>query len=819
MSDPTFIMSALCYVFGNWVGYLAGYTEPVLPGGPEYSLLMNLISKTSFIAVIIYFIVAGWNLFTLIIHKSQRLEQEGQRVEEKSPLALGIKAVVAFAFISSGAQPNVPPAQALNIANIHQFTMTLALWGNKIGDLTEQYAADLLLKNINLNVQYSDQMPKLLDDVINMQMCTFATMTAQNQYNSITESQSKDSPGFAQKTRNAPIAYTYSESITPSTILGQYAAMPSGMKEYRSLTELSQAMANSKAKDKNTFYVGSVNDGNTPTTYKCGVISFPGATYDANKSQILEKASDRTYEESVKAFAKFFETTASISQQLYNLVILDDFQIANLQKNSLNQDQAKQYQDILNRYYEAFSSYLSAIKLIGESNKDKDAYMDEIKKSVTQNGWALFPIYYKEIEKISDIINTNMSSPVSSITSKGATGSIETCGVMAKWFSWLISPVCLNEDKAQAIQQSASYTSKALKAALAKDNKLAIPTAKYSSSISNSCTINGKDVDCNTNDFENYSMKWLMNAFLYSASAGTMNPRELAAKTNGAMKNIAQEVTFKDYSVDPFRAMSELGKNIYTAINMIKYLALFAKSSVDSVGSYFKGQMTSTLYGWGFIIPDSLINMLIDTLLSMIIALFALQGLALALGYLLPLYPVLTFAFIVIGYLKMIIEAVVILPFLLATYATSNNVVLAGKEVRGIMILLAVLLTPFLSVMGYIVMLVIASIGFAIINLMFFTVIESYTIWIWVFVAIMYFYLNIMYRFLANVCVPVMHNFRDRVLDYVSGGIAHIPTFGEANIVNVVDSTAEVMQVTGQGYDTFASKKAERDKSNKKANK
>lgn len=151
----------------------------------------------------------------------------------------------------------------------------------------------------------------------------------------------------------------------------------------------------------------------------------------------------------------------------------------------------------------------------------------------------------------------------------------------------------------------------------------------------------------------------------------------------------------------------------------------------------------------------------------------ALVGLGFTLGYMLPNLPFLMWIGVILGWLIMVIEAILAAPLWAVMHLHPNGDDLTGKGANGYMLVLGLTLRPVLTIFGLIAALVVTDIMGEFINKVFFSIFQTGNPWGFkaILVTVFAFSIYTMAQFsLFKKTFALMHVIPDQLLRWIGGG-------------------------------------------------
>jgi conjugal transfer/type IV secretion protein DotA/TraY len=231
--------------------------------------------------------------------------------------------------------------------------------------------------------------------------------------------------------------------------------------------------------------------------------------------------------------------------------------------------------------------------------------------------------------------------------------------------------------------------------------------------------------DVNESNFSIWMAQKILGTGTGLGNSWLANPDGVGGNTNTDI-----DVTDGSGAQNPFLTLTSIGHaiNLITGIIASSYIALQLFQLMAPTGKVAvaankvfggKGGSGGWLRGGGMIV-GMLGSIFVGTLIG--------QGYILAYG--IPFIPIFIWTMLVIGWLVMIIEAIIAAPLAVILMATPEGEGISGTRMeRAISLMAAVIMRPALSIMGLVASVTVAYLGFSLFNLFFWRSAGMVTSW------------------------------------------------------------------------------------------
>lgn len=165
------------------------------------------------------------------------------------------------------------------------------------------------------------------------------------------------------------------------------------------------------------------------------------------------------------------------------------------------------------------------------------------------------------------------------------------------------------------------------------------------------------------------------------------------------------------------------------------------------------------------------------------------------LSYVLPMMPFLIFIGIALGWVVLVVEAIVAAPLWAVMHLTANGDDMTGSGSQGYKLVLSLMLRPVLMIFGLIASLTIITVFGQLINMVFFDVFilsqqdSNIVIWLVGLIAAPLIYCGVMWTVIKK-SLDVIHIIPDQILSWFGGGGQALGSYGNS--------------IGGQGSNTYA---------------
>jgi conjugal transfer/type IV secretion protein DotA/TraY len=380
--------------------------------------------------------------------------------------------------------------------------------------------------------------------------------------------------------------------------------------------------------------------------------------------------------------------------------------------------------DIATQYSKQVVLFSSSLgESLSEATKIKGDEND-YKKLLGQGGWATAGLWYFQLSKFShsaQVVTQNVASSIL-LPIQGE----EACGILDSITSvWEgISFKTLSYEKA-VVNCSTEYGAFPIIGDI-HSQASAIITSDGGMSVS---MAEAKSISTDGDGGRGFSL--ILAKAILGGATGIGNT--WLVHPDGMGGNTGTDIDVMDSSgaQNPFLTLTSIGHAL-NAITGTLAAAHIAVQLFDLVGpGKLSGMMTSGVEkltggrGKGLVKSGSF---LIGMLSTMVVGALVGQGYVLAYG--IPFIPVFIWTMLVIGWLVMIVEAIIAAPLAVILMATPEGEGISGSRMeRAISLMAAVIMRPALSIMGLIASVTIAYLGFSLFNLFFWRSAGMVTSW------------------------------------------------------------------------------------------
>ena len=292
-------------------------------------------------------------------------------------------------------------------------------------------------------------------------------------------------------------------------------------------------------------------------------------------------------------------------------------------------------------------------------------------------------------------------------------------------------------------------------------------------------------------------------ATTFSAEVGKAILNTLAASD----ANSSTPVTDTSGLVDPFQTMSTIGHRI----NNTAGLTIVLSRGIARIVNFMRGNLEGTnIVKWaGDVLSGGMVSAvayaamgaLQDLVAILTMMAYSLFSIGFALAYLIPFLPILTWVTQITGYIVTVITAVVAAPLSVILMVTPEGEGIAGTRLERAMNLLATAtLQPTLMIVGVVASIVVANIGFAVFNLLFWDTLGLLmTFSFFNLFAVLVIYTMGAYQ-LTQVAVSIMYSLKQDILEWFSSGSGK--PFGEQDIKGALQQSMGAISGQAQGMGT-----------------
>ena len=702
-------------MLGGWVTQLfdSKSTEKVT----EATTLTRVAGMTNVLALIMGIVIIGYVMLAGVLNTAASGEVLGK---SWSSLWLPIRTALAFGLIMPmGDSGNKEVMASGYLSPVQTGVVYLALVGSNAGDMVWAEAVDSITGGTPVVMPPPNQSLNAVSKISNMAICGYLSSKSKQDY--------FDEEGEEYSSVDARLMkITYADGV--NKFIPYYKAVEgvAGGSQKTGMFNDTKEQLISRAENIGieSIYFGIPN-GWMGLDGTCGEINI-GANYNkdsnATKSGLIMnyKNIEGSVEKAVsKSIINFIFDLGPIAEKIVQetstggLSGVDNLEIA---LNTLGDSDTKEIRENLDKIS---IEYASAVRDFSGDLKESTSDAIDKNKEATQSfnellkrgGWASAGLWYFQLSRFTHVAQEVHRKAFSGIEeSDPGTDAANVCpskGFFTKLFTWSWG----DEEENQCIDQT---TNSRYVMGVIHNNMLSQIDEKLvlaNEDVFDSATVQGDNWDFSTSIASTVLNGGAITGQVFSSGSGV----------GGG--GFGDDVDTQDGSgaQNPFLVLTSIGHAL-NAITQLVAVAYLATQIADLVGasSGIGGALAKTgaaLSGNGSGKMEKggiMIGMLASILMSLLIG----QGYILAYG--IPFIPVMIWTMLVIGWLVMIIEAIVAAPLAVILMATPEGQGIAGSRMeRAISLLSAVIMRPALSIIGLIASITIAYLGFAIWNQFF----------------------------------------------------------------------------------------------------
>lgn len=429
------------------------------------------------------------------------------------------------------------------------------------------------------------------------------------------------------------------------------------------------------------------------------------------------------------------------------------------------------------------------------------ALVDEWKREMTAGGWAQAGVWYFEISRFQGLVQQMVTDSISGISPPSGGG---VCGAISVFFG-----TCDDSNVAGMSQVAKFIANTGIKLAAQTtrndSNETGYAYADEQLFVTKSEAQNPLKLASDPESASDGLTTEMAMAILNQLSTGR---NAFGGDGLYGERCVSNEGTgFEDNNdgcgygtSNPFYTVSSIGHTLtnvglgawaiagtlYTAAGSAGELGGIVGKAVDLIGA--KGAAANALTFAAF------------SLTPVVLACLT-QGFMLA--FVVPFLPLLTWTFMIAGYLLSVVEAVVAAPLAVIMMVTPEGEGISGTRMERAMSLIAmVILKPSLMVIGLVASMTLGNILFAVLNQFFWAGAAQLTSWgLLELMFTMTIYVTAAFK-LCQYTVSIMHKLPDQILEWFTSGAAR--SFGENDIGPVAGQVGSAgnqqVNAMGQGF-------------------
>jgi len=788
-------------LFGGWVADLFSDTASTTNVDKEVTLITRVAGMTNVLALIIGVTIIGYVMLAGVLNTASTGQVLGK---SWSTLWLPIRTALAFGLIMPmGAVDNAGSKDEIlaqgYLSPIQTGVIYLSLVGSNAGDMVWNEAIDAMATGAPLVAKPASIKSGRIADIANMASCGY--------YASYSQTLRAQAKGLS-KTDKELAAFTVIYKTDPNTGNQTYEYV-----NYKMLDSGAWKPKSNEVIKKITFgtpdVLGYANEA-------CGTIEFP--QYMAENPKTMDYIKSKISQGVATSIVGFVQNLGSSNvlkslnespsngglggvEGMAALAYLDAG--AGSASSKEQQEIQKNIQTISETYKKLILDLsVNMDKSIESSIASGSQYMSNYKQLFGQGGWASAGMWFFQLSKFSGMASAVVDKTFSEMTVANFDVNPASCnGVKAPEERNLWNRIVsfFNND-----------TEEKTTAALCTDDGFkayATINAIHSKAIGTirDTMPNEEDMDAFANNEDTGLFSFSNAGFSTSIAWGLLEAASSAGSygTNVGGDEADGEDTLDDEttnvtgSMSPFRVLTGIGHflNGITAAAGLGYIAVqlfelsggnVAKTASNLMGLGEKGSEVLEKGG-----------VMIGMLTAIIVSLLVGQGFILA--YVIPFTPIIIWTMLVIGWLVMLIEAVIAAPLAVILMSTPEGEGISGSRMeRALSLTSAVIMRPALSIIGLIAATTMSFLGFAIWNMFFWRVAEITTgIGLFEIVAIMTMYVTgamgiIKYTF------SLIHVLPNNILEWMHG---QQRAFGENEAGQTASDGAKgVAGASGKGF-------------------
>ena len=412
-------------------------------------------------------------------------------------------------------------------------------------------------------------------------------------------------------------------------------------------------------------------------------------------------------------------------------------------------------------------------KEVALSVANSDYVKTYFSKTIGQGGWGAAGLWYFQISKIQNLAQAHLNGFGEAIN---INSSIAKDQCNPAW-SGRNNPFCKHLDtKMYSVFKVQEYANKIRMSANSElPGKNALLAASY-----------GIDCDSATSCDNPAESPESRASMAYSVASGILGVLSGTGAIFVAGQEGVSSVENGTGTANPFLTVTGIGH----AINGVLQAILLAMALGSILGSFAGSSPTGVAKKMG----EKLFSKSEDSDSGMMTAIItvifgALVGLGYTLAYGIPFMPVMIWVMLVVGWLVMLVEAVISAPLAVIMMATPEGEGIAGRKTeRAISLIAAVIMRPALSIMGLVASIAIAYVGFGIYNTFFWTSVHFNTSWgIFETIAILTMYVAGALT-LTRYTFGIIHQLPNNILEWMNSGNGR--SFGEGDASGAAEKSA-----------------------------
>ncbi|MCP1674252.1 conjugal transfer/type IV secretion protein DotA/TraY [Natronocella acetinitrilica] len=370
------------------------------------------------------------------------------------------------------------------------------------------------------------------------------------------------------------------------------------------------------------------------------------------------------------------------------------------------------------------------------------SYVDGYRDSLKQGGWPMAGAWFLQLDRFQNLASSSVEGVKSSAK---YVGNIGNCQGQRSWFSRNSSAGC------EAIVKDVSAVSKLVEQAK-------IERMGSSPTHTDVMAVLGCEGDCTARG-------------IWSNLSGSIARALLDALTGlGTIKNpavtefgLSSSMTSDTGITNPFQVVTSLGHGIQTVTTTVT----LANIGIAAGAFGASGNVAASFFGAGGL--EGAYRAIAPLITGMIVLMF---GAGFTLAFVIPFMPATIWIVMLVKYLITVIEGFVAAPLAVAQMVTPEGEGISGTRMERAWALMAAMVArPPLMVVGLVAAMTISYVGFAIMNSIWWTVVDlNTTTGIWEVLAILILYPAMAVMILKK-CIEVMATLPDTILTWFSSGV------------------------------------------------